>query len=150
MIVWHILLTLFGGSRIVSSVLVAIVLTTVGAVRALVRHHDRVFGMGFDMLLQVLRPLEGLATEVASMRLQRDMDSDMRGDVVAFHNGDATVAPRTLKVEIVSTFATNVLFADMVLQTVVSSCHVMMVGWVYSRKAAQRWALAHRNSPTHT
>lgn len=42
-----------------------------------------------DMLLEILRTLEGLATELALVRLERDMDTDMRGDVVTLHSGSA-------------------------------------------------------------
>lgn len=33
--------------------------------------------MSLDVLLQILRPLEGLATEVASVRLQRYVNPDV-------------------------------------------------------------------------
>lgn len=38
---------------------------------------DRVIGMGLDMLFEILGPLEGLATEVTFVRLQRNMDTDV-------------------------------------------------------------------------
>ena len=71
--------------------------------------------MSLDVLLQVLRPLEGLATKVASVRLQRYVNTDVRCDVVAFHNGDATGTPGTSEVEVIGTFATDVAFANVFL-----------------------------------
>lgn len=38
---------------------------------------DRIISMGFHMLFQILRSLEGLATESAAMRLQRYVDSNV-------------------------------------------------------------------------
>jgi hypothetical protein len=71
--------------------------------------------MRLDMLLQILRPLEGLAAEVAFVRLQRDVHADVRGDVVTFHRRRAAIAPLAGQVEVVGTLATNVTLADMVL-----------------------------------
>ena len=77
--------------------------------------------MCFYMLLEVLRPLEGLSTKFASMRLQRDMNTDVRGDVIAFYDGNATVTPRARQIEIVGALAANMALADMVLNVMVSS-----------------------------
>lgn len=49
----------------------------------------RVIGVSLDVLLEILRSFESLATEVALMRLQRDVDSDMRGDVITLDGGNA-------------------------------------------------------------
>lgn len=49
--------------------------------------------MGFDVLLEILRTLERLSTEVAFVRLERDVDADVRGDVVTFDGGSATITP---------------------------------------------------------
>ena len=76
--------------------------------------------MSFDMLLQVLGPFEGLPTKVASMRLQRYMDTDVRGDVVAFYNGNAAATPRTSEIEVVSAFTSDMGLADMILLVFVS------------------------------
>lgn len=40
-------------------------------------HQDRVISMGLDMLLQILGTLESLAAEVALVRFERNMDSNM-------------------------------------------------------------------------
>ena len=71
--------------------------------------------MSLDVLLQILGPLEGLATKIAPVRLQRDMNADVRRDVVAFHDSNAAGTPSTSQVEIVGTFATDVTFANMLL-----------------------------------
>ena len=71
--------------------------------------------MSFHMLLQVLGTLEGLATELATMRLQGHMNSDVRRDVVAFNDLNGTICPGALQIEIVSTFAADVFIADVVL-----------------------------------
>ena len=67
------------------------------------------------MLLQVLRALEGLPAEVALVRLEGDVDADVRGDVITLDCRGAAVAPLTGQVQIVGAFATDVTLADVVL-----------------------------------
>lgn len=50
---------------------------------------NRVIGVSLDVLLEILGSLESLATEVALMRLQRDVDADVRGDVITLDGGNA-------------------------------------------------------------
>lgn len=76
---------------------------------------DRVICMGLDMLLEVLGAFERFAAEVTSMRLQGNMDANMRGNVITLDHGDVAVRPSTLQVQIVCAFATDVNFADVVL-----------------------------------
>jgi hypothetical protein len=127
-------LTLFLGLSIavwVSSILVTILIATVGTVGPGILEEDRVVSMCLYMLLEILRALEGLATELASMWLQRDVDTDVGGDMVALHNSDATISPSTGQIQIVSTLATNMALADMVLLCVVSSSVVVMrIRWI--------------------
>ena len=47
---------------------------------------DGVIGVSLHMLLEILRTLEGLATELTSMRLQGHMDSYVRSYVIALDN----------------------------------------------------------------
>ncbi len=101
---------------VVTTVLLAILLATIAPVGPRVLENHGVIGMSLDMLFEILRPLEGLSAEIASMRLQGHMDTNVRGDVVAFHNINAATTPCTGEVEIVGALATNVSFADMVLQ----------------------------------
>jgi hypothetical protein len=62
------------------------VLTHVRVGRA---EEDRVIGVGLNVLLEILRSLESLATEVALMRLEGNVDADMRCDVIALDGCDA-------------------------------------------------------------
>jgi hypothetical protein len=75
----------------------------------------RVVGMGLDVFLQILGPLERLATEVALVWLQGDMHTDMRGDVVALDGGSIAVAPLTGQVQVVGAFAADMALADVFL-----------------------------------
>ena len=88
-------------------------------------HQDAVVGMSLHILLEILRPLESLATEVAFVRLERNVDADVRGDVVTLHGGGAAGSPLAGEVEIVSALAADVALADMVLRRV--SCVVVDV-----------------------
>ena len=76
----------------------------------------RVISMGLDVFFQVLRALERLATELAPVRFERDMDSDVRGDVIALDHGDVAVGPTAGQVEVVGALATDVPFADVFLR----------------------------------
>lgn len=75
-----------------------------------------IIGMSFHVLLQVLRTLESLATELATMRFQGNMDSNVRSDMIALDNLNAAVRPRALQVEIVSAFAANMFVAYVLLE----------------------------------
>ncbi len=76
--------------------------------------------MGFDVFLEILWTLEGLATKLAAMRLQWDMNTDVGCNVVAFDDLNATCSPRALQVEVVGTLATNVTFTDVILDDFLS------------------------------
>jgi hypothetical protein len=56
-------------------------------------HQNGVFGMRLDMFLQILGPLEGLAAELAPVGFQRNMDADMRCNVIALDDRDGTITP---------------------------------------------------------
>ena len=71
--------------------------------------------MGLDMLLEILRPLEGLTTKLASVRLEWYVNTDVRGDMIALYDSDTTVTPCASQVKVVGALATNVNLADMVL-----------------------------------
>lgn len=68
-----------------------------------------------NMLLQVLGTLEALAAEVTLVWLQRDVNTNVRRDVVALDCGGAAEVPPTGEVQIVGTLASNMAFADMLL-----------------------------------
>lgn len=71
--------------------------------------------MGLDVLLQVLRALEGLATEITLVRLERHMHADMGGDMVALDGGGVASAPLASQVQVVGALATDMTLADVVL-----------------------------------
>lgn len=93
-----------------SNACAAAVLALVGRV-----HQDAVVGVGLDMLLEILRPLESLAAEVTFMRLERNMDADVGGDVIAFDGRGTACSPLTGQVEVVGALATDMAFAHVVL-----------------------------------
>lgn len=69
-----------------------------------------------DVLLQVLGTLEALATEVALVRLERNMDTDVRRDVVALDGGCAAIVPAAGQIEIVSALATDMALTNVVIE----------------------------------
>lgn len=71
--------------------------------------------MGLDMFLQILGTLERLPAEIALVRFQGNMDSDVRSDVVTLYRRRAAASPLARQVEVVGAFATNVTLADMFL-----------------------------------
>jgi hypothetical protein len=72
--------------------------------------------VSLDVLLQVLRALEGFATEVTLVRLQRNVNADVRGDVVTLDGGGATCAPLAGEVEVVGTLAADMALAHVILR----------------------------------
>lgn len=71
--------------------------------------------MGLNMLLQILGTLEGLATEIALVRLQRHMHSDVGGDMIALNGGGVACSPLASQIQIVGTLATDMAFAHVFL-----------------------------------
>lgn len=71
--------------------------------------------MSLDVLLQILWAFECLATEVALVRLQRDVDSNVRRDVITLYSRSTAVAPLTCQVQVVGALATNMALTDVVL-----------------------------------
>jgi hypothetical protein len=76
-----------------------------------------VVGMGLDMLLQILGALERLAAEVTLVRLERHMYPDVRSDVVPLDGCGVTSTPLAGEVEVVSTLASNVAFANVLIES---------------------------------
>ena len=74
------------------------------------------------MFLQVLRTLERLSAEVAFVWLEWDVDTNVRGNVIAFHGGRAAGTPLTGEVEVVCALAADMAFADVVLEWVLVVC----------------------------
>jgi len=72
--------------------------------------------MGLDVLLEILGPLERLATEVALVRLQRDVDTDVRSDVVSLDCRRTAAGPLTGEVEVVGRLAPNMALTDVIIK----------------------------------
>lgn len=78
------------------------------------RQHG-VVGMGLDVLLQVLRALERLAAKIALVRLKRNVNTDVRGNVVALDGSCAASVPLAGQAQVVGALATDMAFADVIL-----------------------------------
>lgn len=72
--------------------------------------------MCLDMLLEILRALERLATEIALVRLQGDVDANVRGDVITLDSGRTAVAPLAGEIQVVCALASNMALTDVVLR----------------------------------
>lgn len=76
---------------------------------------DTVVGVGLDVLLEILGALEGLSAEVALVRLQGDVDTDVGGDVVALDRCGAARVPLAGQVEVVGALPADVPLTDVIL-----------------------------------
>ncbi len=97
-------------------------MATVGGVQASMlvlgwaaTNEDRVVCMSLDMLLEILRTLERLSAELALVRLERNVHTDVRGDVIALDSGGSARIPLAGQVQVVGTLSTNMLLTDMLL-----------------------------------
>ena len=79
--------------------------------------------MSLDMLLQVLRALEGLAAKVTLVWLEGHMDPDMRGDMVSLDGGRTTTTPLAGQIEVVGALTANMALTDMFLHSLVYAYH---------------------------
>ena len=104
--------------------------------------------MSLDVLLQILRAFESLPAEVAFMRLQRNVDADVRCDVVTLHSRSTAISPLASQVQVVSALAANMAFANVVLIDVQYLCNDRRNANVDLRKAAQQKADARRRLAT--
>lgn len=77
---------------------------------------DGIISVGLDVLLEILRTFEGLATEVAFVWLQRNVNANMRSDVITLNSRSTTVTPLAGKVQVVGALAANMALTDVVLQ----------------------------------
>lgn len=67
------------------------------------------------MLFQILRSFKGLSTKIAFVRLQGNVYTNMRGDMIAFDRRSATISPLAYQVKIVCTLPSNVALANVFL-----------------------------------
>lgn len=72
--------------------------------------------MSLDVLLEILRTLECLSTEVALVRLEWYVNSDVRSDVITLDGGSSALVPAASQVEVVGALASNVLLANVFLR----------------------------------
>jgi hypothetical protein len=79
-------------------------------------HKNRVIGMCLDMLLEILRTLERFATELALVRLERNVNANVRGDVVALHSSGPAGVPLAGEVQVVCALAANMAFTDVLIE----------------------------------
>lgn len=82
---------------------------------------DRVVSVGLDVLLEILGTLERLATEIAFVRLQRDVNADVRSDVITLDGGGTAVTPLAGQVKVVGALAPHVTLTDVILLIRVSN-----------------------------
>lgn len=71
--------------------------------------------MGLDVFLQILWSLECLSTEITLVRLQGNVNTNVRGDVITLNSGGTTGRPSTSQVEVVGALAAYMTLTDMVL-----------------------------------
>ena len=71
--------------------------------------------MGLYVLLQILRALEALAAEFTLVRLERNVNPDVRGNVVTLDSSCATRVPLACEVQVVGALAANMAFTDVFL-----------------------------------
>jgi hypothetical protein len=68
-----------------------------------------------DVLLQILRALECLSTEITFVRFKRDVNSNVGSDMIALDCGSSALVPSTGQIEVIGTFAADMFLADMIL-----------------------------------
>jgi hypothetical protein len=93
------------------------VLGAVGGVRLGGPNDDGIVCVGLYMFLEVLRTFERLAAELALVRFEGDMNTNVRSDVVTLDSGGAAVTPATGQIEVVGALAANMALAHMFLDT---------------------------------
>ena len=101
--------------------------------------------MSLDVLLKILGSFEGFATEVALMRLEWDVNSDVRGDMVALHSGGSACTPLAGKVEVVGALAAYMTVANVVLRGLAGAVESSRE---YIRRGSQQTTGARRSLPT--
>ena len=74
-----------------------------------------IVGVGLDVLLEILRTLERLSAEVALVWLQGNVNTNVRGDVVALDRCGAARVPLASQVEVVGALPPNVPLTNVVL-----------------------------------
>lgn len=100
------------GSLGLCSVVEAAIIVMAGA------GQDRVVGVRLDVLLEILRALERLAAELALVGLERNVDADVRSDVITLDSGCSARVPLAGEAQVVGALATNVALANVFVKQV--------------------------------
>jgi hypothetical protein len=64
-----------------------------------------------DVFFEILRTFEALATHVARMGFERDMDSNVTRDMISFDSLGVAISPGTGQAQVVRRLASNVFLA---------------------------------------
>lgn len=101
-----------------------------------------------DVLLQVLRPLESLATKVTLVRLQRDVNANVRSDVVTLDGGGSALIPTAGQVQVVGALTADMLVTDVVLRELATAAEVCRrVKEAADARSAPRGSIARESGP---
>lgn len=71
--------------------------------------------MGLHVFLEILGTLECFSTEFTFMRLQRNVDTDVRRDMVTLNSRGAATSPLACQIEVIGALSTDVTLADVIL-----------------------------------
>jgi hypothetical protein len=71
--------------------------------------------VGLDMLLEILGPLESFAAEVTLVWLQRNMHTNVRGDMITLDSRGPAVTPLASEVQVVGALAADMALTDVIL-----------------------------------
>ena len=99
------------------SILSWVTLRRTATVRLRGAEQHGIVGVSLHVLFEILGTFESFTAEVALVRLQRNVDTDVRGDVVPLDSGGAAIAPLAGKVQVVSALATDMALANVILLT---------------------------------
>lgn len=80
-----------------------------------IRSKARIFSVSLDMLLQILRTFERLATRWTLVRLQWNVNANVRGDVISLDRRRLASSPLASQTQVVGTLPSNMLLADVIL-----------------------------------
>jgi hypothetical protein len=77
---------------------------------------DGIVGVRLYVLLEILRTLERLTAEIALVRLQRNVNANVRSDVVTLDRGGAAVAPLAGQIQVVGALTTNMALTNVIVE----------------------------------
>lgn len=74
-----------------------------------------IIGVSLDVFLQILGAFESFTAEVALVRLQGNVNTNMRSNVITLNRGSTAVAPLASEIQVVGALAANMALANVVL-----------------------------------